>query len=312
VVTRRVGRGPVATAALAATVMLDGVLVSADEAVVSVFDRGFLYGDAVFETIRTYGGHPFELEKHVARLASSAERVLIELPVSPQVLAEEVTAAIRAAALPEAYVRLMVTRGASLELGLAPGEDAVPLRVVLVLPLVPPPPTAYTRGIEAVTYTTRRAADATDAQGAKVANYLVSVLALRRARVAGASEALVVDGDGTVVEGATSNVFAVIGGVLVTPPEDAGILVGITRERVIAAARDLGISVVLRRLPLAELLGAGEVFISSSIREMLPVVRVDGVRIGDGEPGVVTRGIHEAFRRGVRRDMGEPGVGPEC
>ncbi len=289
--------------------MIDGEVVPAEAAVVSVFDRGFLYGDSVFETIRTYGGRPFELEKHLDRLEASARRVFISLPVTVQSLGREVSEAVSYAGHPEAYVRVMVTRGAG-EFGLSPAEVGVPRRVVIVLPLVLPPSWAYGRGIDVVTFATRRAADATDAEGAKVANYLVAVLAMRRARAAGALEALVLDGEGNVVEGATSNVFVLRRGQLVTPPEDAGILVGITRERVLGAARALAIPVSLRRIPLAELLEADEAFISSSVREMLSVVRVDGQVIGDGVPGPLTRRLHARFRDNAWEDMGLPGEPP--
>jgi branched-chain amino acid aminotransferase len=176
--------------------------------------------------------------------------------------------------------------------------------VIIVGRLEPPPPEAYTHGISVVTYRTQRTADATRAVGAKVANYLVGVLAMREARLVGASEALVVDGEDCVVEGATSNVFALIGGRLVTPPEDAGILAGITRGCLLDVARELGLGVELRRLPLRELLRAEEAFVSSSIRELLPVVSVDSHPLGEGRPGPVTLGMLEAFRELVLREIG--------
>jgi branched-chain amino acid aminotransferase len=283
-------------------VMIDGRLVGPEQASVSVFDRGFLYGDSVFETIRTYGGVSFRLPEHLERLGRSAERVFIVLPVPLGTLAEEVRETLGAARHPESYIRVMVTRGQA-ELGLAPDVTANPCRVIIVGRLEPPPPEAYTSGISVVTYRTQRTADATPAVGAKVANYLVAVLAMREAREVGASEALVVDGDDCVVEGTTSNVFAVIGGHLVTPPEDAGILAGITRGCLLDVAGKLGLSVELRRLPLRELLMAEEAFVSSSIRELLPVVSVDGHPLGEGRPGPVTLRMLEAFRELVRREI---------
>jgi len=284
-------------------VMIDGTVVPPAEARISVFDRGFLYGDAVFETIRTYGGRPFELDAHVTRLSRSAARVLIELPVSVTTIQREVVDAVTAAKNAESYIRLMVTRGSG-ELDLAPDATLTPTRVVIVGPLRPPPPDVYVNGVSVLTYRTMRAADATDAVGAKVTNYLVSVLAMRQAREAGAAEALVVDRNGCVVEGATSNVFAVAQGRLVTPPEDAGILLGITRLRVLAVARELGLQVELRAMPLPELVRAQEVFISSSIRELVPVVRVDAEPIGSGVPGLVTLRLLRAFREKINKDMG--------
>jgi branched-chain amino acid aminotransferase len=284
-------------------VMIDGQVVPSDQACVSVFDRGFLYGDSVFETLRTYGGVPFELDAHMQRIARSAARVLITLPLPLETLRAEVLAAVRQAGNPEAYVRVMVSRGQG-EMDLAPDGANHPLRVMIVGPLRPPPPEAYREGVAVITYRTQRVADATDAVGAKVANYLVSVLALRRAREVGAVEALVVDGNDCVVEGATSNAFAVIDDQLVTPPEEAGILMGITRARVLQVARQLGMSPQLRPLGLAEVGSAQEMFISSSIRELLPVVRVDATPVGSGEPGPVTRRLLHAFREKVKKDMG--------
>jgi len=158
--------------------------------------------------------------------------------------------------------------------------------------------------VSVLTYRTQRVADATDAVGAKVANYLVSVLAMRDARRVGAVEALIVDGNGCVVEGATSNVFAVVDGQLVTPPEDAGILLGITRATLLDVARSEGMAPVLRPLPLEELMAAQEVFISSSIRELLPVVRIDESPIGSGEPGPVAHRLLQAFRKKTSQIMG--------
>jgi branched-chain amino acid aminotransferase len=282
--------------------MIDGRLVSAETASVSVFDRGFLYGDSVFETIRTYGGRPFALDEHLQRLATSAERVYIELPVPLEAIAAEVRDAVRQAGNPESYIRVMITRGRG-PIGLDSDQAHDPLRVVLVGPLVPPPPEAYDRGIAVVSYRTRRAAEDTEAVGAKVGNYLVAVLAMREARRVGAAEALIVDGAGNVVEGASSNVFALFGNQLVTPPEEAGILVGITRGHLLDVATELGFELRLEALSLERLQAAEEVFISSSIRELLPVIRIDERSVGGGVPGPATRRLHRAFLEKVSEIM---------
>jgi branched-chain amino acid aminotransferase len=280
-------------------VMIEGRIVPPAEAVISVFDRGFLYGDSVFETIRTYDGKPFALIEHIERLKSSASLVLIEMPASTDQIAEEVRQAVAAAGNAESYIRVMVTRGTG-ELGLDPGLAKNPLRVIIVAPLVSPPEEDYQHGIGCVTYETQRVAESTSAVGAKVGNYLVSALAMREARAAHAQEALITDGRGTVVEGATSNVFAVLGGKLVTPPVEAGILLGITRRHILEIAEELGITIELRAPGVEELYGADEVFISSSIREILPVVRVNGRPVGQGRPGAVARQLLLAFRKKVR------------
>lgn len=284
-------------------VSIDGQLHDAEHARVSVFDRGFLYGDSVFETVRTYGGRPFELDEHLRRLERSARRVHIELPVSLQRLAEEIDEVLSAAGNSESYLRVMVTRGQG-PLGLDPTAARLPLRVIIVGALQAPPPDAYRDGVAVITLKTQRVTDGSGAAGAKVGNYLVSVLAMQQARDRGAVEALIVDGNDCVVEGGSSNVFAVIEGMLCTPPVDAGILPGITRARILEAAGRCGVPVRERELPLVELLGAEEVFVSSSIRELLPVIRVDETPIGSRKPGMVTRRLHQAFLEKVNEDMG--------
>jgi len=277
-------------------VSIDGSIVAPEEAKVSVYDRGFLYGDSVFETIRTYRGAPFALVEHMDRLARSADRVGIPMPIPKEAMVREVELSIEAAGNPESYIRAMLTRGAG-PLGLDPSLAQKPLRVIFIEPLVPLPASMYRDGVSVVTVRTERAADA--ASGAKVGNYLASLLALRVAKEAGAHEALIVGSDGTVMEGTTSNVFAVRDGALLTPPEEAGILPGITRAHLLQAATDIGVSVRFERLTPDALAASSEVFISSSIREVLPVVRVDRSQIADGRPGPTTRALHAAFRKRI-------------
>lgn len=286
------------------SIMIDGRIVAPEHAHVSVLDRGFLYGDSVFETIRTYGGRPFALDAHLARLAQSAERVFIELPVPLAQIGDEVRTLLAHAGHPESYVRIVVTRGTGQSLGLDPGLAVSPLRVILVGLLDPPPARAYEEGIGVITFRTQRAAETTDAAGAKVGNYLVAVLAMREARRADASEALIVDPAGHVVEGASSNVFVWDGRALCTPPESAGILPGITRSHLLEVAESLGLPVELRPIQIEELGVVPEVFVSSSIRELLPVVRVNGRAVGEGKPGPVTRQLLAAFREKARRSVG--------
>lgn len=285
----------------ASAVWIDGVPVAAESASVSVFDRGFLYGDSVFETLRTYDGRAFALDEHLARLEGSARAVDIELPLAKAELAAEVEKAVLAAGFAESYVRVMVTRGRADQLGLHPGLAKRPLRVLIVLPLAPLPAAKYERGIAAVTYRTQRVADGTAAAGAKLGNYLTAVLASRVMSAAGADEALIVDREGRVLEGATSNVFAVRAGELVTPPESLGILPGITRKVALRVAEELDLPVSLRALDVGELPSVDELFVSSSIRELVPVVSVDGRPVANGLPGPITQRLLSAFRQHVRR-----------
>jgi len=278
--------------------MIDGQLRPPGAWQVSVFDRGFLYGDSVFETLRTYRGQPFELREHLERLARSAALVFIDLPVSLERLEAEVLEAIRAGQNAESYVRLMITRGEG-ALGLDPALADRPTRVIIVQPLAAPAPELYTTGISAISFRTQRQTDSTSAVGAKVGNYLVSVLAMRKAGEAGALEALIVDATGGVLEGGSSNIFLVEGGKLVTPDVSAGILAGITRAQVLAVARELGVTVELATPSLERAYAADELFISSSIRELMPVVRLDGRSIGNGSPGQTFARLLAAFRARV-------------
>jgi branched-chain amino acid aminotransferase len=279
-------------------VSIDGALCSPADALVSVYDRGFLYGDAVFEVLRTYGGQPFALDEHLARLRRSAERVFIDVPVDDATFRREIAAALAAAGEGEHYLRVVLTRGSG-PLSLDPSTATHPLRVLLVEPVTPPAKELYVHGIAAITVAVRRPADDTAAAGAKLANYLPNLLAMRDAKARGAQEALVLDARGHVVEGASSNVFVVQAGRVATPPESAGILPGITRARLLAAARSLGIALDERDLLPADLHAAAEVFVSSSIREVLSVVRVDDRPVGAGTPGPVARALHRRFRESV-------------
>jgi branched-chain amino acid aminotransferase len=287
-------------------VAIDGEIVPPEQAAVSVYDRGFLYGDAVFEVLRTYAGVPFALAEHVARLRRSANLCLIDMPLDDAAFADEITRVIKARAHRdpdnlESYARIMLTRGSG-PLGLDPDLGGAPLRVILAEPVVPPARVAYEKGVALATVATRRTVDETSAQGAKVSNYLANLLALREAKGKGAAEALIVDSRGDVVEGASSNVFIVKGGRLVTPPESAGILVGITRACILEEAARLGIPIQERTIVAEDLYTANEVFITSSIRELLPAVVIDGRKIGAGVPGEVTRRLHRAFRDRVGLD----------
>jgi branched-chain amino acid aminotransferase len=278
------------------TVMIDGQLVPPERARVSVFDRGFLYGDSVFESLRSYQGIPFALDEHLARLKRSAERVAIALPVGVDTLQSEVLRALGAHGTPESYLRLTLTRGTGRSLGLDPELAEQPLRVLVVTALAQPSVEIYERGISAITYRAERPSDAAGVADAKVGNYLLAVMAMRASRAHGAREALIENSEGQILEGATSNVFAVFAGILVTAPDSAAILPGITRGHVLSLARALGMPVELRAICKSELSLADEVFVCSSIRELVPVVTIDGQPVADGKPGPLTRELLRAYR----------------
>jgi branched-chain amino acid aminotransferase len=281
------------------TVSIDGAIVAPEDATVSVFDRGFLYGDSVFEVYRTYSGRPFREREHLERLARSAARIFIELPVDLETFSREIAEALDASGLEDAYVRVIVTRGSG-PIVLDPSTAMCPTRVVIVAPVSPPEASLYETGVAVVTV---RHARPSAAAGAKASNYLANLLAQREARASDAHEAIFVAPNGDLLEGATSNLFVLRGGVLTTPPLDSGILGGITRAMVMKAAEREGIRCVEGWIPRDALSDADEIFITSSIREVMPVVRADGHTIGDGAPGPNTKRLHEAYRALIRDEI---------
>jgi branched-chain amino acid aminotransferase len=301
-------------------VNLDGVLLPPEQARISVFDRGFLHGDSVYEVVRTYGGRPFELAAHLARLRHSAERIGLSPKWSSARVEAEIARTLEAArggdapdpdAAPwnvgERYLRVVMTRGAGV-IGLDPALAVDPLALVIAQPLVGPPRRAWIEGFKVAVVGVRRAAPEAIDPSAKTGAHLPHVLAVREARAAGAHEALLLDARGAVTEGSSSNVFAVRGGRVVTPPLAAGILEGVTRGLVLRLAGEIGIAAEEAPLRPEELEGADEVFITSSVREILPVTRIGDIPVGSGRPGPVTARLHHAFRRfaGGPVGLGDP------
>lgn len=278
-------------------VAVDGrVAARESEAVVPVLDRGFLYGDSVYEVVRTYGERPFALEAHLERLMRSAALLEMEVPWTVEELAAEVEGLLsRVDAARDKGIRVILTRGSG-DLGLDPGLADRPRRVMIVFD--PPVITAQQRrdGVGVVLVAAGRCAGGAVPGGAKTGNYLTNVMALGRARERDAFEAILVDTRGHLAEGTTSNLFVVSGGALRTPPLAVGILDGITRRHVIALAGRAGIEIVEEELLPEDLRGADEAFLTSTLKEILPVTRVDDERIGDGCPGPVTDRIFGLYR----------------
>ena len=224
------------------------------------------------------------------------------LPVARETLADEVARGIEASKEPEAYVRIVVTRGAG-PIGLDPALAEHPVRLVLVLPLSPQPAAQYADGVSVVLVQPGPRAGmlpVSETGTAKTGNYLPNVLAVRDARARGGYEAFLLDPTGRVWEGASSNVFVVQGGRVRTPPLTAGILEGITRRHVMEIARRQGRAVEEVDVFAADLFAADEVFLTSTLREIVPVTRIDGKEIGGGRPGPVARELLEAFRKEAR------------
>lgn len=276
---------------MAISVYIDGVISGAESAKVSVFDRGFLYGDSVYEVMRTAKGKPVDEGPHLDRLERSAASLALALPPREQI-AGAVRETLRAAANDESYVRIVVTRGAG-AIGLDTALADVASLIVIVRPLELLSEAAYRDGVAlrivGIQRTSKRSMD----PAVKSGNYLNNILALQEAKRAGAYEALMCDASGRIAEGASSNVFVVRDGVIVTPALDIGLLAGITRERVIELARAAGYTVEEGALVPNDLLAADEVFITSSIRGVVGASSVDDHDFGGVGP--VTRHIIELY-----------------
>jgi branched-chain amino acid aminotransferase len=287
---------------MAIRVYLAGQVCLPEEAKISVFDRGFLYGDSVYETIGTAYGRLFATRDHLVRLERSAERIGLRCPPRAEI-EHAIAETVKAAGNPESRVRVMLTRGSG-KLDLDPASTDDTQLIVIVFPLGAPTPEMYAKGVAvAIVTITRNSPRAID-PAVKSGNYLNNVLALGEARRRnGAYEAILCADDGCIAEGASSNVFIVKNGQVWTPPPAVGILDGITRAKVLDLCRAHELPVVERRFSPDELRGADEAFITSATRAVLPVTSVDGKPVGAGVPGPVTRrlmGLYDDLaRRGV-------------
>jgi len=269
---------------------LNGAFMPLGEARVSVEDRGFLFGDGVYEVVRTYGGAPFLLEAHLERLKRSMASIRIQPDWAPGALEGWIEGALEQAAYPEAKLYIQITRGA------APREhtfpDTSPTTLVAVTPIAPLPADKVDAGVAVISVPDIRWGRC----DVKSLQLLPNVLARQEAMEAGAFEALLVGPDGHVNEGAGSNLFVVRGGVLTTPALGPRILAGVSRAYVLDLARGLGISTEEAPLTVREVYEAEEVLLSGTTIEVVGVVKVDGRPVGDGRPGPVTRRLMSAFR----------------
>ena len=283
-------------------VWLNGRVVETRAARVSALDRGLLHGDGLYDTWRTYDGVPFATAAHLRRLAASAKWLGLPPPGDPGQWHERARRLVARNGLKDAAVRLTMTRGATGD-ALLPTRPGRPTLLLTVRPLPQDLPTQQERGIACVLLPFPR--DAAFPWGTlKLIGHVSAVVGRREALRRGASEGLYVTRDGEVTEGTTSNLFVVDGGVLVTPPRTSGVLGGVTRDLVLRLARRLGVPVREEPLGAARVKRAAEVFVTASTVEVLPVVRLDGRRVGAGTPGPVTRRLQDAYRRQVRRACG--------
>lgn len=285
-------------ARLGATVFVNGRIADGATASVPVFDHGFLYGEGVYETLRTYHGVPFLFDRHDRRLRHSADLMALPVPFTAAELLSNIekTMAAHPGGLPEAYIRVLLTRGVG-ELSYNPAMTPSPTLVIIVKPFVAPPAETFTNGIRLSLVNVRRNHPRALNPMIKSNNLMNNALAMQEALRSGADEALMRNQDGELVECSQSNVFLVKGGAALTPPLSAGLLPGITREYLMEIASEIGVPAREARLTPDDLKAADEAFITGTTREVTPVVRVDDLAIGSGKPGPVTTKLLTEFRR---------------
>ena len=296
-----------------AMVNVNGRIADEAHAVISVFDHGFLFGEGIYETLRTYSGEPFLFDRHMRRLRTSAAMLDLPMPLSNDQIAARFDETMRAAGLGpagggEAYIRLLVTRGiGDLTYDLAATPE--PSFVVIVKPHVDPEPAIYEKGVKVAMVEVVRNHPDTVNPLIKSNNLLNSALAMQEAAKRGAFEGLMRNYRGELAEFSTANVFVVKDGVALTPPIDAGLLPGITREFLFEVGADAGIGVREQVLRDPDLFGADEVFLTSTTREIVPIVTVDDLTIANGRPGPVTNALLQRFREKARASVtGRPSV----
>ena len=277
-------------------IYIDGEFLPKAEAKVSVFDHGLLYGDGVFEGIRSYNGRVFKLDEHLERLYDSAKSIMLEIPISIETMKETVLETLRRNHLTEAYIRLVVTRGVG-DLGLDPDKCPKPSIIIIADKIVLYPQKFYEDGLEIVTVSVRRNYAEAINPRIKSLNYLNNILAKIEGKQAGAEEVLMLNREGYVVECSGDNIFWIKNETLVTPPVHIGILEGVTRNSVIGLAREAGMQIEERVFTRHDLYIADECFLTGTAAEVIPVVKIDQRTIGDGQPGKITQRLISAFRQ---------------
>lgn len=285
-------------------VFIDGKYYDEQNAKISVFDHGLLYGDGVFEGIRAYNGRVFKLKEHIDRLFYSAKAILLEIPMSHGDVMKAVVASCRENSIRDGYVRLVVTRGAG-TLGLNPRRCKNPSVIIIADKIQLYPPELYERGLEIITVPTVRNLHSALNPAIKSLNYLNNVLAKIEANNGGCEEAVMLNSEGFVSECTGDNLFIVKEGCLLTPPLSAGALYGITRQTVLELAAETGMKVGEPNLTRYDLFNADECFLTGTGAEIVPVVKIDGRVIGTGKPGPVTRDL-EARYHALTKVSGEP------
>jgi branched-chain amino acid aminotransferase len=286
------------------SIWMDGRLVPREQATVSVFDHGLLYGDGVFEGIRVYNRRVFRLDQHLDRLWDSAKAIALEIPMDRVAMVDALRATIKANEKTDGYIRLVVTRGAG-DLGVDPTKCPKPTVIIIVTDIQVYPAELYARGVKVITSATRQVShEAFDAR-VKSLNYLKNVLAKIDANRAGAQEAIMLNADGFVGECTADNLFVVKHGALLTPSPQDGALEGITRGALLELAGEARIPAREQRLTRYDVYTGDECFLSGTGAEVMPIAEVDGRKIGTATPGPVTKQLSDAFHALVRKE-GDP------
>ena len=276
-------------------VSIDGRVGSPEEVTLKVTDNGFVFGDSAYETLRTYGGRPFELDRHVRRLRRSIGLLGFELKTSDDEIKARIDACLSFAGNDESYLRVIVSRGVG-DMSYRFERIPEPTVAMYVKPLEPNNEALYEKGASAVIVSIRRNPVEALNPAIKASNLLNNALATREAYAKGGFEAILLNTRGEVAEGAGSNVFIVKAGRLLTPPLSCGLLAGITRELVLEIAAATRVPFEERSVSADDLKTADELFITSTLKELLPMVTLNGSPVGSGAPGPVTQGLLKAYR----------------
>lgn len=282
-------------------IFLNGKFVKKEDAVVSVFDHGFLYGDGVFEGIRVYSGNIFRLDAHLKRLYESAQSILLTIPYSKEQISQLIIETVNKNELQSAYIRVVVSRGKG-NLGLDPSSCSTPSVIIIAEELTMYPKEFYERGIKIASVASRRNRPDVLSPQVKSLNYLNNILVKLEANQTGVQEALMLNDQGYVTEGSADNIFIVKNGIIYTPPVYLGALEGITRNAIIDVAKAMGVEVKETPFTRHDVYTADEVFLTGTAIEVIAVIEVDGRTIRDGKPGIVTNALLEEFRKIVTSD----------
>jgi len=285
-------------------IYIDGKFYDEQNAKISVFDHGLLYGDGIFEGIRAYNGRVFKLKEHIDRLFYSAKAILLTIPLSHEEMTRAVVSTCRENQIRDGYIRLVVTRGVG-GLGLNPNRCKHPSVVIIADKIQLYPVEMYERGLDIITVPTVRNLHSALNPAIKSLNYLNNILAKIEANNGGCEEAIMLNAEGFVSEGTGDNVFIIKGGQLFTPPLSAGALYGITRSVVMELAREMGVTVSEPNLTRYDLFNADECFLTGTGAEIIPVVKIDGRVIGSGKPGPITKTLVQKYKT-LTQSSGEP------